>query len=110
MSLAEQKAVQAELDTTLKQMKFMVINATLHARVEVVKEFKDGKLSEWDPDYEIGFWKDREAELAEVREESEATSKPLTPRAKSPKTTKRVRVDVIFKIPTKDQRGRPRML
>ena len=54
-SLAMQKVVEAELDTTLKQMKYVAVDATLHARAELMEEFKVGKHSEWDPDYEIRF-------------------------------------------------------
>ena len=63
VSLATWKAAQAELETTLKQMKSVVVDALLHARVKLMEEFKAGKHSEWDPDYEIGFWKEREAEF-----------------------------------------------
>ena len=33
-------------------------------------------------DYKINFWKEREVELAETREEGEATGEPSTPRLK----------------------------
>ena len=45
------------METTLKQMKSVAIDVTLHARAELMEEFKVGKHSEWDLDYEIRFWK-----------------------------------------------------
>ena len=56
-SLVAQKATQVKLESTLKQMKSVAIDATLHARAELMEEFKVGKHSEWDLDYEISFWK-----------------------------------------------------
>ena len=84
-------------------MKSVAIDATLHAKAELIEEFKAGKHFEWETDYEINFWKEREVELAEVREEGEAIGEPSTPRAESPKMTKHVQVDVISETATKDQ-------
>ena len=47
--VAAQTAAQAKMDTTLRQMKFVAIDATLHSRVELMEEFKVGKHVEWDP-------------------------------------------------------------
>ena len=40
---AENVAVKAELESTLNKMKFIVINAILHARTELMGEFKRGE-------------------------------------------------------------------
>ena len=101
--MATQKVVEAELETTLKQMKSVVVDATLHMRAEPMEEFKVGKHSESDPDYEIGFWKEREAELAVNGEEDEAAGEPSTPRVESSKTTENVQVEGVFKPGTQDQ-------
>ena len=50
-----QKASEVELETTLKNMKSLAVDATLHARAELMEVFKDGKHFEWDPDHEISF-------------------------------------------------------
>ena len=84
-------------------MKFVAVDATLHARVEPMEEFKASKHFEWNPDYEIGFWKEKEAELAEAGEEGEATGEPSTPRAESPKTTEPIQVEVVSEIATQNQ-------
>ena len=83
-SLATQKAAEAELETTLKQMKFVAVDATIHVRAELIEEFKAGKHSEWDLDYEIGFWKERETKLAEGGKEGDAVGESSTPKVKSP--------------------------
>ena len=49
--------------------------------------FKAGKHSKWDLDYEISFWKKREAKLIEDGEGGEVPGELSTPRAESPKTT-----------------------
>ena len=101
-SLAMQKAARAELETTLKPMKFAAVDVILHARAKFIEEFKVGKYFEWDLDYEIGFWKEREAELAEVGEEGNAIGEPLTPRVESPRTTENVQVEAVFETATQD--------
>ena len=50
--------------TNLSVIKSISVNATLHARAKVMEEFKAGKHAEWDPDFEIGVWRERELELA----------------------------------------------
>ena len=93
-SFAVQKVAQTKLENTLRQMKSVAVDDTLHERVELMEDFKARKHIEWDLDYEIDFWKEREAELAEAREEGEAIGEPSTPRAVSPRTTKPVQVEV----------------
>ena len=44
-------------------MKSMTVDATLHARAELMKEFKVGRQAECDPDMQIGVLREREAEL-----------------------------------------------
>ena len=41
----------------------ITVNATLHARTELVQEFKAGQQLEQDPNDEIGIWHDRELKL-----------------------------------------------
>ena len=84
-------------------MKYVAVNATLYARVELMEEFKAGKHSKWYPDYEIKVWKEREVELAKAGEEGEATGESSTPRVESPRTTEPVQVEVIYEIATQGQ-------
>lgn len=62
-------------------MKSLAIDATLHARAKLMEEFKAGQHFEWDLDYEIELWKNREAELA--MEGNEDDEEPATPRIQS---------------------------
>ena len=61
---AKNEVVKAELESTINKMKFIVVDAILNARAELMREFKRGKHANWDPDQEIHTWKDREAVLA----------------------------------------------
>ena len=85
-----QKAADAKLKATLKSMKSVVVDATLHARAKLMEDFKAIKHSEGDPDYEIGFWKEREAELMEAVKGGKVAGEPLTPRVESPTMTENV--------------------
>ena len=62
---------------TLMQMKSVTVDATLHAWVERMEEYKAGQHVNWDPDYDIRVWKEREAMLAETDQanEEEMTAK-----------------------------------
>ena len=84
-------------------MKFVVVDADVHLRVELMEEFKAGKHSKWDPNYEIGFWKEREVELAEGREEGDAARELSIPKVESPRTTENVQVEVVSKIGIQNQ-------
>ena len=53
-------------------MKSVAVDAILHARAELIEEFKAGQHTDWDPDFEINVWKEREVELAEAGREGEA--------------------------------------
>ena len=64
--LAAHKATEAELEFTLKQMTFVVVDATFQARAELMEEFKTGKHSKWDPNYEIGFLKERRSSWPQI--------------------------------------------
>ena len=59
-------------------------------KAKLIEEFKAGKHSELDPDYKIGFWKEREVELAAEGDEGEAVGELSNPRVESPKTTENV--------------------
>ena len=78
-------------------MMSMAIDATLHARAEFMDEFKDGNHAEWDPNYEINFWKERESELAETGEHGEAASEPSTPKLRVPKCLKLFRLRLCLR-------------
>ena len=41
------------METTLEQMKSVAVDVTLHARVELMEEYKVGQHVGWDPDLEI---------------------------------------------------------
>ena len=47
---AKNTTLKAELESTLKKMQFIVVDAILHARVKLMGEFKRGKHANWDPD------------------------------------------------------------
>ena len=75
VSKAECAAAKAETEATLVQMKSVVVDVTLYARAKLMEEFKVEQHADWNPDYEIGDWKAREAVLAKVGqvEEEEVT-------------------------------------
>ena len=72
------EAVEKELASQLKQMKTIAIDATLHARAELIKELKARKQGEWDPDYEIGVWREREVELTRMTGDAERVEDPMS--------------------------------
>ena len=84
-------------------MKYVAVDATFHARAELMEEFKVGKHVDWDPDYEISFWKEKDAELAEAVGEDEATGNPLTLRVESPRISKPVHGEVGPNVATHDE-------
>ena len=45
----ENATVKAELESTLKKMQFIAVDAIVHARVELMGEFKRGEHTNWDP-------------------------------------------------------------
>ena len=47
---AENVAIKAELESTLNKLKFIAIDAILHAQAELMGEFKRGEHANWDPD------------------------------------------------------------
>ena len=61
-------------------MKSVVVDTTLHAKAGLMEEFKASKHSKWDPDYEIGFWKEREAKLVKGGEEGDVAGELSPPR------------------------------
>ena len=44
-------------------MKTLKLDATFHAQAKLMEEYKARRYAEWDLDYEIRVWKEREAEL-----------------------------------------------
>ena len=58
------ETVEKEVDDQLVQIKSLAVDATLHAHAEMMEEYKVGQQAEWDPDYEIGLWRNRDLELA----------------------------------------------
>lgn len=69
--------VEAKVESHQKQMKTLVVDETLHAQAKLMEGYKAGKHTKWDSDYEIGVWKDKEAELIDrvsVEEREEGTS------------------------------------
>ena len=46
----ENTAIKAELESTLKKMQFITVDAILHARAELMGEFKMGEVANWDLD------------------------------------------------------------
>ena len=50
---AENATLKDELESTLKKMQFIVVDAILRARAELMGEFKRGEHAAWDPDQEI---------------------------------------------------------
>ena len=73
--LASEKAknatLKAELESILKKMQFIIIDAILHARAKLMGEFKRGEHATWDPDQEIQTWEKRAAALAKGDEQFE---------------------------------------
>ena len=67
---------KSETYTTLTQMKSMAMYVILHARAELMKEFKAGQHVDWDSNFEISVWKEIEAKLARIEE-------PSSPRVES---------------------------
>ena len=57
---AQNAAVKVELESTLNKMKFIVVDAILHAWDELMEEFKKGEHVSWDPYQEIQTWNDSE--------------------------------------------------
>ena len=41
----------------------ILVDATLHACAKLMEEFKARKHAEWDPDFEIRVWCERELEM-----------------------------------------------
>ena len=74
----------AEMEVTLIQMKSVVVDVNIHARVELMEEFMVGQHVDWDPNFEIGVWKDKEAELAEANDKGETIEEPSSPRVEIP--------------------------
>ena len=74
--------VEAEVEFGLKQMKTLVVDMTLHAWAELMEEFKAGHHDEWDPDYEIVVWKEREAEVVQVHRRGKKGPPTLGARAR----------------------------
>ena len=76
-------ATKFEMDATLTHMRSVVVDATFHERAELMEEFKAGQHVEWELDFEIGIWKEREGELAGARSMDEKTEEPLSPMVES---------------------------
>ena len=74
------------LESTLKKMQSIAVYAVLHARAELLGEFKRGEHASWDPNQEIKTWEKREVVLAKgEEEESNEEEDESTPVAESPK-------------------------
>ena len=56
-------AAEKEMAAQLEQMKSLAVNANLHARVELIEEFKASQQADWDRNYKIGVWQERELKL-----------------------------------------------
>ena len=65
-------------------MKTIVVDVTLHARAELMAEFKAGRQAEWDPKYEIEVWKNREVELSGLESGEERVAKAPSLRIEGP--------------------------
>ena len=63
----------------------MVVDVTLYARAKLMEEFKAGQHVEWYPNFEIGVWKDKEAELVVADGKGKTNEEPLFPREASPR-------------------------
>ena len=65
--LAKEKArnavLKAELESALNKVKFIAVDAILHARAELIEEFKKDEHANWDPFQEIQTWKKMELYL-----------------------------------------------
>ena len=103
ISMVAQTAAQAELETTPRQMTSVAIDATLHAWAELMEEFKAGKHAEWDPNYEISLWMEKEAELAEAGGEGNTVGEPSTPRVEIPRNFELAQVEVGSNVATQEE-------
>ena len=52
-SKAARTASEAEVEANLAQMKSVDVDATLHARAELMEAFKASQHAEWDPDFKV---------------------------------------------------------
>ena len=98
-----QIAAKVELEATLRQMKSVAVDATLHDKAELMEEFKAGKYADWGPDYEFSFRKEREVELIEAVGKGEAASNHSTPRTEIQKISKPTHVEVGPNVATHEE-------
>ena len=65
----ENATLKAELELTLKNMKFIAVDAMLHAKAELMGKFKRGEHASRDPNQEIQTWEKIVVVLAKGAEE-----------------------------------------
>ena len=65
----ENATLNADLESTLKRMQIIAVDAILHTRAELMGEFKRGEHASWDPNQEIQTWEKRASMLAKGEEE-----------------------------------------
>ena len=81
----ENATLKVELESALNKVKFIAIDAILHAWTELMENFKKGEHANLDPNQEIQTWKNREAMLAKGDKESEEKEDESTPMVESPR-------------------------
>ena len=74
---------KAKMEANPTQMKFVAVDATLHARAKLMEKFQARQHVDWDLDFKIEVWKDKEAELARGDGEGKTAEEPLSPRVES---------------------------
>ena len=85
---AENATLKAELESTLKNMQFIVVDTILHAMAKLMGEFKKVEHDSWEPNQEIQTWEKRAAVLTKDDEEdSDKEDDELTSMVESPKQT-----------------------
>ena len=52
-----------EVASRLEKMKTITVDTTLHAWDELMEEYKVDQQAEWDPNYEIKVWREKESKL-----------------------------------------------
>ena len=72
----------------MNKIKFIDVDATLHARAKLMEEYKAREHVNWDPDQEIKTQRDKEAVLTKGAEEEDTNEGESSPMAESPKQAK----------------------
>ena len=81
----------------------MAMDATFHARAELMEDFKVGQHADWDLDFEINVQNERKAELDEAGGKGEVAGKRSTPRVESPRMSKPAQVKVGSEVATQEE-------